>query len=98
MKAADPTMLIERINIERWNKLRQHQQTEDTKAAAIAYVEPAGETEQAHGSLETDEDESPHTKPPGMTSSDNIVGKVQRLGDMVDTDAVRNTLPRCFAC
>jgi homoaconitase/3-isopropylmalate dehydratase large subunit len=89
MRATDPTMLIKSIDIERWTKLRRHQSIEE-HTILIAYVEPAGQAEevevtQTQGGNGKDESE---VKGPGMTSSTDIIGKVYRLGDMIDTDAV----------
>lgn len=91
MTASDPTPFIEKIDLERWNELRRHKPTEEESKSEITYVEPAGEqgeAEEAHGPSEA-EVETP-SNPDEAKSSTNakIVGKVQRLGDMVDTDAV----------
>jgi hypothetical protein len=91
MKAVDPTMLIEQIDLERWNQLRQHKTKEYVGVTAIAYVEPAGRTEETSASPNSKGNESLRRKLSGSTSSNRIVGKVQILGDMVDTDAVSKT-------
>jgi homoaconitase/3-isopropylmalate dehydratase large subunit len=87
MKATDPTSLIKNIDVERWAKLRRHKSTEE-KARSITYVEPAGESEEMPEAPEAEDDSEAEAKPTATTSSADIVGKVLRLGDMIDTDAV----------
>lgn len=88
MKATDPTLFIEKIDIERWNQLRRHKAIDDTPNAEIIYVEPAGDSEEA---VEAHTQEAAVQKVVTMSEKSTapiIVGKVQRLGDMIDTDAV----------
>jgi aconitase A len=87
MKATDPTDLIQQIDMERWTNLRHYKSIEE-RSISITYVEPAGETEEVRDALEAELVEKPESEPLQTSSSAKIVGKVQRLGDMIDTDAV----------
>ncbi|KAF2028650.1 aconitase iron-sulfur domain-containing protein [Setomelanomma holmii] len=84
MRATDPTHLIEKIDLERWESLRRHKASDESLFPSIAYVEPAGELDDAEHVAAAEVDEAPST----TTSSSNIVGKIQKLGDMVNTDAL----------
>jgi aconitase A len=91
MKATDPTSLIKNIDVKRWAELRRHKSIEE-KTSPVTYVEPAGEIEEApeapEAEAEADSEIESEAKPSAMSSSADITGKVQRLGDMIDTDAV----------
>lgn len=95
MKATDPTELINGIDMERWAKLRNYKSIEE-KVSSITYVEPAGEPEESdetQESVEVEDVGSADAKAPEKSSGEDIVGKVYRLGDMVDTDAVSQLIP-----
>jgi aconitase A len=87
MQAADPTSLIKNIDVERWAKLRRQKSIED-KTSPVTYVEPARESEEAREEPEAESDSAIEAKPTTTNSTADLVGKVQRLGDMIDTDAV----------
>jgi aconitase B len=87
MKATDPTNLIKQIDTECWSKLRRHKSLVE-KHVSITYVEPVAQPEEPSNEPETDEHNRPELVSSASASSANIIGKVQRLGDMVDTDAV----------
>jgi 3-isopropylmalate dehydratase small subunit len=90
MKATDPTPFIEKIDMERWNQLRKSMPTEDATTSELKYVEPAGESEDSTESEEVQESEVEEPTPakPKSGTGDKITGKVQRLGEFVDTDAL----------
>lgn len=90
MKASDPTSLIEAIDLERWNQLRRYKPADEDSKPGITYVEPAGGAEEGTGVAANVEQAAENTVTSSTTKSANIVGKVQKLGDMVDTDAVRH--------
>lgn len=83
MQAADPTIFINRIDPERWNQIKRRKPATEDAIAKFHYVEPAGESEEAAG----DADEARSGSAPNV-SSDLITGKVQVLGEYIDTDAV----------
>lgn len=91
MKASDPTSLIEQINLERWNQLRRYKPVDKTLKSGIAYVEPAGSAEEGIGDTAGVEQGAETIITSSTNKSANIIGKVQKLGDMVDTDAVRHS-------
>jgi aconitase A len=93
MKATDPTLLIKNIDLDRWANLRRHKSIEE-KMSTITYVEPAGETEKAPKTPEAEANSKIEGKQSATTSSADIVGKVLRLGEMIDTDAVSHK--NCF--
>jgi len=88
MKATDPTELIQKIDVARWDSFRQRKTGNDITTAAITYVEPAGGAEEVHDTKEAEQDEEKEANTSEESSGADIVGKVCRLGDMVDTDAV----------
>jgi aconitase A len=87
MKAADPTSLIKNIDAERWAKLRRHKSIEE-KTSPVTYVDPAGDTEEGQEEPEAEGDSAIEAEPTATNSGVDLVGKIQRLGDMIDTDAV----------
>jgi aconitase B len=87
MKATDPTYLIKQIDMGRWTRLRHYKSIEN-KSVSITYVEPAGEAEDARDAPEVEAVQEPDSEPLETSTSAKIIGKVQRLGDMIDTDAV----------
>jgi hypothetical protein len=98
MKAADLTMLIEQVDLERLGQLRQHRTKEDMTTTTIAHVEAAGQTGEASASLNSEENEQLTYKLSGSANSNKIVGKIQKLGDMVDTNASRPGMSCNFVC
>lgn len=87
MQAADPTPLIKKIDPERWNQIKRRKPAAEDAVAKFQYVEPAGESEEVAGDAnEEKSDSAPNA------SSDLITGKVQVLGEYIDTDAVRSHL------
>jgi hypothetical protein len=93
MKATDPTELIQNIDVARWNSFRQQKAGDGKTSTAIAYVEPAGEVEEVHETKEAGQDqEEIKADTSEETTGADIVGKVCRLGEMVDTDAASANL------
>ena len=100
MELTDPHGLLGKINLDRWNSLRQaHVTTEETKSDhGVTYVEPysrpqsAANDEQETPSPQANQPEAPQSS--GSSGTAEILqGKVQQLGDFVDTDAVRPPSP-----
>jgi hypothetical protein len=83
MQAADPTPLINKIDPERWNQIKRRKPAAEDAVAKFQYVEPAGESEEADGNTNKEKSDSAPN-----ASSDLITGKVQVLGEYIDTDAV----------
>lgn len=77
--------------MERWNELRKYRPSAETVATELKYVEPAGNSVD---SVETSGDSKEEVSSSTTTASSSgvIKGKVQRLGDFIDTDAV------CSSC
>ena len=91
MKLKDPHEFLETIDLERWHTLRGFSvSATDSTQDHISYMEPSGsataETKNVGPTdvkLEVDTSETADS-----SSSDVMTGKVQRLGDFIDTDAV----------
>jgi hypothetical protein len=88
MKATDPTFLIEKVDLDRWSQLRRRKAIDDAPNGDIIYVKPAGE------SVEVSEAPSPEIGVQDTSTKSEkfygpkILGEVEKLGDMIDTDAV----------
>ncbi|ORY13136.1 aconitase family protein [Clohesyomyces aquaticus] len=86
MKASDPSPLIEMVDLERWNQLRQYKPSTGTPTIDLKYVEPVSELESTDNSEANAEESKEEVT---TTSRSNVIaGKVQRLGDYIDTDAL----------
>jgi hypothetical protein len=88
MKATDPTLLIEKIDLDRWSQLRRHKAIDDAPNGDITYVEPAGESVEVSQALSPEKAGQDTSTKFEKSYSPRILGKVERLGDMIDTDAV----------
>jgi hypothetical protein len=96
MSLTDPNDLLESIDLKRWNKLRGARSfPQDIHSRnMLEYVEPSGYTRvspdvnQASNSDNLQELQ-PQQDPRGSNLQEMLTGKVQNLGDFVDTDAVR---------
>lgn len=91
MKLCDPHDLLGAIDTRRWESLRRSRA--GSSVDSIVYVEPNGSDPQ---NLETTRSaESSQTVPAGgiahnaSFTTQTLTGKIQRLGDFIDTDAVR---------
>jgi hypothetical protein len=92
MKATDPTELIKNIDVSRWDSFRPQKSADEKTSTTITYVEPAGEVEEVHETKEVEQDEEKiKADTSEETTGADIVGKVCRLGEMVDTDAASAT-------
>lgn len=81
MKVTDPQSLLEGIDVDRWNSLRGAKPSM-TQGGGLLYVEPGF----ADGALST---ASGNYLPRKEESLDlRVEGKIQKLGDFIDTDAV----------
>lgn len=92
MKLKDPHEFLETIDLERWHTLRGFSvSAADSAQNHISYVEPSGsataEIKNA-GSTDVLSSEVDTSETADSSSSDVMTGKVQRLGDFIDTDAV----------
>lgn len=92
MKLKDPHEYLAAIDLERWHTLRGVSvSATDSTQEHISYMEPSGSA-----TAETKTVDSPDVKvteadtseTADSSSSDVMTGKVQRLGDFIDTDAV----------
>jgi len=93
MKVRDPHELLAAIDLERWNHLRGISlgQVSPSVSKGPTYVEPSGApTIQREWNVQTPDLCHSETHPGHDKSSDRDVmtGKVQLLGDFIDTDAV----------
>jgi hypothetical protein len=91
MQLRDPHELLNAIDKTRWNFFRRLQSPKTSAPASLVYVEPHGLPPSPRGSnLSCKHTESWTETDESVRDSDILVGKVQRLGDFIDTDAVRN--------
>ncbi|KAF2005769.1 aconitase family protein [Amniculicola lignicola CBS 123094] len=89
MKVTDPTEYLQRIDMDRWNQLRRYTPSAEISTVNIDYVEPAGEEQTSHPAAPEEKASTKETLPlPSSVTLSQIVGKVQRLGDYIDTDAL----------
>ncbi|PYH63378.1 aconitase family protein [Aspergillus vadensis CBS 113365] len=92
MKLKDPHEFLETIDLERWHTLRGITvSATDSTQEHISYMEPSGsataETKNA-GPTDVKSSEVDTSETADSSSSDVMTGKVQRLGDFIDTDAL----------
>lgn len=102
MKVTDPSELISKVDLERWNSLRGVGNTK-SQPDSVTYLEPNSSPTSAPTSIapiQKDTPTSSETEAPKATDSatnsatdsapeQNILkGKIQRLEDYIDTDAV----------
>jgi hypothetical protein len=94
MKLTDPHFLLDAIDLKRWDSLRAISDSPAAKQAGLVYVEPSGSPETSVDERKqvekiTSLSENEQTTKQGSTTGGNILkGKVNRLGDFIDTDAV----------
>lgn len=97
MKLKDPHEFLESIDLDRWHTLRGISVSAiDSTQDRISYVEPSGSaTAETNNGGPTDvkSSEVDTSETADSSSSDVMTGKVQRLGDFIDTDAVCWSLP-----
>lgn len=95
MKLRDPHELLAAINLDRWNEMRGNAKkvkSGDTRAG-LEYVEPSGSVSASSGPEQGDVLDQPTTliqnqQPAKFAKGEILKGKVQVLGDFIDTDAV----------
>ncbi|PWY63672.1 aconitase iron-sulfur domain-containing protein [Aspergillus eucalypticola CBS 122712] len=92
MKLRDPHGFLATIDLERWHTLRGISvSATDTTQDQISYMEPSSsataETKNA-GPTDLESSEVDTSETADSSSSDVMTGKVQRLGDFIDTDAL----------
>lgn len=89
MKITNPNEYLKNMDIQRMKELlAKSERSEDKGETNIKYVEPAEaqpEPLSAQPSAAETRIQSPNSQ---STPTQEIVGKIQRLGDFVDTDAV----------
>lgn len=89
MKVMDPQSFIDSIDLERWNSLRRGQIVAPSKIEGLAYVEPSGSGDAEDKEHNTVGNEAAAGNNDSISSDKDIItGKVQRLEDFIDTDAV----------
>ncbi|KAF2122765.1 aconitase family protein [Lophiotrema nucula] len=91
MKAADPTDYLNKIDMNRLARLRNVKVSDQSSISPPKYVEPAGEIESREATIAETVDDTPaasRISAPSTSSGSPIVGRVQRLGDFIDTDAL----------
>ncbi|KAL1866138.1 hypothetical protein Plec18167_009137 [Paecilomyces lecythidis] len=93
MRVQDPHKLLAAIDLDRWNRLRGISSSEilSSVSSGPTYVEPSGSaTDRRWLNTQTPDLCITETIPERVVSrdSDFITGKVQRLGDFIDTDAL----------
>lgn len=85
MRLTDPLELLSGIDMTHWNIIRGTAESPvRTSASFLTYVEPSG----YHVSPERCDSMNQSHEVRTAPSLDTITGKVQRLGDFIDTDAV----------
>lgn len=110
MKVRDPHELISKVNIEHFNSLKRTKVAPpldypERSTLPLNYVEPNGssnptskDSSSFQAPVDTDSPELSNKKPKEPVNSvagdDVLKGKVQRLGDYIDTDAVCTISPR----
>lgn len=110
MKVRDPHELISKVNIEHFNSLKGMKAAPtpdypERSTLPLNYVEPNGSSnptsKDSSQSKAPDATDSPGIsinkakEPVNSVMEDNVLkGKIQRLGDYIDTDAVCTILPR----
>lgn len=82
MKIRDPSSLLEEIDMARLHAILG---TGLSVPRAVQYVEPAGSSDIHPSSIDT---EKSNTATTASSKSHKITGKVQTLGDFIDTDAL----------
>jgi hypothetical protein len=94
MTLTDPHPLLNAINLDRWNALRGSSTslTALSSKSGLTYVEPSGSSLSHSREPKERPIESVQLTQASQNSSssgDNVLkGKIQRLGDFIDTDAV----------
>jgi hypothetical protein len=91
MKLVDPSDLLAAIDCSRWDRLRMSTNLDAISfKTGLAYVEPCGcgDYPSAKSQREQTKEQMRPVKN-GDKQTKILQGKVQRLGDFIDTDAVR---------
>lgn len=105
MKLTDPHKLLEALDMNRWKHLRRatSHSNEAYTNDCITYVEPTGgfgPASEMRKNMQTGEDTGENWKP-GQKDINNLrplAGKIQRLGDFINTDAVSPQLSGLLSC
>ncbi|KAF9249740.1 hypothetical protein DTO027I6_9492 [Penicillium roqueforti] len=91
MKLVDPSDLIASIDLSQWERLRTtriHLNTTNSKSD-LAYVEPCGSRGYPSATTQTQKHiENMRLDKDGERQVKSLQGKVQKLGDFIDTDAL----------
>lgn len=90
MRIKDPQDLIDSIDASRWASLKGRGSLGVLQGKEPHYVEPPDPETTSGASTTENAPTSPQIEAPS-TNDTIITGKVQRLGDFVDTDAVRSS-------
>jgi hypothetical protein len=99
MKITNPHEYLKSIDIQRLRQLLSKSDSAEEKPKPnIIYVEPA-EVQAEQVEEPPSADNNAKGNPDAQVSwSEEISGKIQRLGNFVDTDAVRNCAPELMVC
>lgn len=91
MKLVDPSDLLAAIDLSRWRQLTTASTHSDATSpkSDLIYVEPCGCDYHRAGAQTQKQIEKPRLDIHGRGQTKSLQGKVQRLGDFVNTDAVR---------
>lgn len=91
MKLVDPSDLLAAIDLSRWRQLTTASMHSDATSpkSDLIYVEPCGCDYHRAGAQTQKQIEKPRLDIHGRGQPKSLQGKVQRLGDFVNTDAVR---------
>ena len=93
MKISDPRLLLNSIELDRLDKIIGHAQKPLRIGESLSYIEPGSPYGSPVGESETTQQMSQNAigKASLANSQTNEIrrGRIQRLGDFIDTDAVR---------
>ncbi|KAJ6146466.1 hypothetical protein N7497_008448 [Penicillium chrysogenum] len=91
MKLVDPSDLLAAMDLSRWRQLTTASTHSDATSpkSDLIYVEPCGCDYHRAGAQTQKQIEKPRLDIHGRGQTKSLQGKVQRLGDFVNTDAVR---------
>ncbi|KAF2729374.1 aconitase family protein [Polyplosphaeria fusca] len=88
MKVTDPTPLLEKVDLNRLQQLRKSKPSTVSPSTPPKYVEPSGESVPNEDSATLESTGEEENSGSGNSAGSQITGKVQRLGDFIDTDAL----------
>lgn len=98
MRITDPQKLLDSIDLDRWQRLKGTKPLTMPSSGSPSYVEPSGSSDSRSDGQNpiSSSIESVEKGDIGSAGKDMLKGKVQRLGDFIDTDAVSHAFSREF--